>query len=97
MLPDDPYILRAKKVRSADRAASFEDGEALREMAACLLHFADYASDKRESQRHLAVNTKNNPRVIDGTYHASRDPVLLAIFALEAIVIGSVIVTLWYL
>jgi hypothetical protein len=35
--------------------------------------------------------------VIDGTHHASRDPVLPAIFAFEAIVIGSVIMTLWYL
>jgi hypothetical protein len=44
------------------------------------------------------MNTKDNPRVIDGTYLASRDPAFLAILALlEATLIGSIIVTLWYL
>jgi hypothetical protein len=43
------------------------------------------------------MNTKDNPHVIDGTYRVSRDPVFLAIFAFEVIVIGSLIVTLWYL
>jgi hypothetical protein len=42
------------------------------------------------------MNAKGNPRVIDGTYRASRDPVFLALFALEAIVIGSLMVTLWF-
>ena len=54
MLPEDPYILRAKRyAERADRAGSFEDRGALREMAACFLHLADYATDKRESQRYL--------------------------------------------
>jgi hypothetical protein len=39
------------------------------------------------------MNTKDNQRVIDGTYRASCDPVFLAIFAVEAIVVGSLIVT----
>ena len=43
------------------------------------------------------MNTKHKPRVIDGTYRVSRDPVLLVVFALEAIVIGGVVMTLWYL
>jgi hypothetical protein len=43
------------------------------------------------------MNTKDNPRMIDGTYRESRDPVLLGIFAVEAIVIGSLLVTVWYL
>jgi hypothetical protein len=42
------------------------------------------------------MNTKGNPRVIDGTYRASRDPVFLAFFAFEGIVIGSLIVILWF-
>jgi hypothetical protein len=58
MLPEDPYILRAKRyAERADRAGSFEDREALREMAACLLHLADYATDKRESQRYQSPAT----------------------------------------
>jgi hypothetical protein len=43
------------------------------------------------------MNTKNNPRVIDGTYRASRDPILLTVLAVEAIVVGSVFVVLWTL
>jgi hypothetical protein len=43
------------------------------------------------------MNTKNNSRVIDGTYRASRDPVFLAMFASEAIVIGGLIMALWNL
>jgi hypothetical protein len=42
------------------------------------------------------MNRKGNPRVIDGTYRASRDLVFLALFAFEAIVIGSLILTFWF-
>jgi hypothetical protein len=43
------------------------------------------------------MDTKHYPQVIDGTYRASRDPWLLAVVALEAIVVGSVIAVIWYL
>jgi hypothetical protein len=43
------------------------------------------------------MHTNKNPRVIDGTYRASRDPVFLAAFALEAIVIGGLVVALYYI
>jgi hypothetical protein len=43
------------------------------------------------------MNTKDNQRVIDGTYRASRDPVFLAVFAVEAVVIGSLIATVWHI